>query len=328
MKISYFYDVRDFMKSVSDKNSLFFGVIFILLAGIVGSSGILWKNFIEFTQGTAGLSDVFSGVSQSAPFVTDPSSKARDEIIFTFSVPRGDLVQFLEIVQPKLNEIAQRTGRPVQINLSRNETDVINKIERKVADFGSISAMTYIKNRKKRKIRALLQRYSIPPKRALILVNKNDPAQTVLDLKDYRIAYKHNYSLPGYLIPISDLRKQGIDSATYFKDELFTENYSNSLLGLQNNEFDCAVISSNFFAEQPEKLREKFKIIYETEVVPGGVYIVNKTRRLASESIIKSKLLEIGSKISKNEMFSGMFTTKEVNEKAYEQLEKEFAHDF
>jgi ABC-type phosphate/phosphonate transport system substrate-binding protein len=316
------------MKSVSDKNSLFFGVIFILLAGIVGSSGILWKNFIEFTQGTAGLSDVFSGVSQSAPFVADQSDKARDEIIFTFSVPRGDLVQFLEIVQPKLNEVAKRTGRPVKINLSRNETDIINKIERKMADFGSISAMTYIKNRNKRKIKAILQRYSTPPKRALILVNKNDSAQTILDLRNYRIAYKHNYSLPGYLVPISDLKKQGIDSSTYFKDEIFTENYSNSLLGLQNKEFDCAVISSNFFSEQPEKLRKKFKVVYETEVIPGGVYIVNKNRKLATESIIKSKLIEIGTKISKNEMFAGMFQTRAVNEKDYEQLEKEFAHDF
>lgn len=296
------------MTQSQDRSSLFFGVIFLLISGIVGLSGVLWKNFIEYTSNVSALPEVMSGISDTAPFTK--SSVVKDQLIFTFTVPNGDLVKFLEMVQPRLNEIVDSTGRPALIDIAKSELEVVNRIENDFADFGSISALGYSHFSKTRKIRAVFERFSIPPKCGLIIVRKNDIAQKVEDMFGYHIAYKHVYSASGYITPEKMFKEKGIDSNTFFKQRSFTENFSNSLLGLQNNEFDCAAVSSTFFSEQPKEFQNQFRVIYKSEPISGGVYIMKSDNHPAYEKAVVDSFLAFSKKFTGTQAFAGMFRVK------------------
>lgn len=304
-----------------DRSSLFFGVIFLLIAGIVGLGGVLWKNFVEYTSNVSSLPEVMEGVSDTAPFIHD--NVPQDELVFSFTVPHGDLVKFLEMVQPKLDEIVKGTDQIAVIDIAKSELEVVNRIENDFADFGSISALGYAHFSKERKIRAIFERFSMPPKCSLIIVRKNDAAKTIDDLFGYHIAYKHVYSASGYIEPEKMLKDRGIDSNVFFKQRSFTENFSNSLLGLQNNEFDCAAVSSTFFGEQPKDFQEQFRTIYKSEPIPGGVYIMKSGNHSATEKIVISNFLKFSKNFKGTKAFAGMFRVQRSHVPASKVLNSE-----
>jgi ABC-type phosphate/phosphonate transport system substrate-binding protein len=315
------------IKSVSQKNSIFFGIVFILLACIVLSAGILWKGFVEYHSNATGLPDAFSGITQRPPFKPEGLAYEKDEVVFTFTIPRGDLVRFLEMVQPRLDSIVGKISKQAVIDISTDETEIIKKIERGQADFGSLSTMGFVNFMNDKAIRPVLQRYSKPPKRSLFIVRRNENIRTLADLKNKRIAFKDKYSLPGYLLPVSEIKSQGFEVGDFFAQEYFTGNYSNSMLGLLNNEFDVIVAASNFLFEVSEDKRKKIKVIHESREIPGGVYVVKKGRRIPFEQIITGNFMKLSDSISSNEVFSGMFKVKKPDLEAFTKLAREFGHE-
>ncbi len=311
-------------KSASDKTSIFVGVAFILLASIIGTGGILWKNFVEYTGNSSSLPDVFAGISDQPPYNPASDPDHREEIIFSFTIPRGDLVKFIEVMQPKLDEIVARTGKVAKIDVSTSEYEIADKVERRLVDFGSVSIMGYLTLRDKKKITAILERYSDPPKRTLFVVRATDKARSLADISGYRIAYRSNDSLTGHLIPLRELRLAEIDHSTYFSQEFYSENYSDSILGLLNEQYDCIVSSSNFFLEQPEEVREKMRIIHESHEMPGGVYLTSAKIRSPYEQIIVGNFMKLSDQINESEMFSGMFKTRKPDEQTYSMLVREY----
>jgi ABC-type phosphate/phosphonate transport system substrate-binding protein len=309
----------------ADKTSIFVGLAFILVACIIGTGGILWKNFVEYTSNSSNLPEVFSGITAQAPYNPSDDPESRDELIFCFTVPRGDLVQFLEIMQPKLDMVVARTGKSAKIDIANNELEIVNKVERRLVDFGSIPSMDYVNFRRTKKIRAILERYSVPPKRTLFVVKSDNPAGSIEDIRGCRIAYRSNDSLSGYLVPIRELKKLGFEHSSFFKQEFFSENYSDSVLGLQNDQFDCAILSSNYFHELGEDTRRQMKIIHESATMPGGVYITHSEVRNPFEQTITGNMMKMSDKIETNQMFAGMFMTRHPDESVFDLLEQEYA---
>ncbi|MBU1106944.1 MAG: phosphate/phosphite/phosphonate ABC transporter substrate-binding protein [Candidatus Riflebacteria bacterium] len=312
------------IRTSADKTSIFVGVAFILLASIIGTGGFLWKTFVEYTSNSSNLPDVFSGISAQAPYNSANDPDNRDEVVFSFTVPRGDLVKFLELMQPTLDEIVEKTGKAAKIDISTSEYELINKVEGRLVDFGSIDIMSYLAARKEKKIKAILERFSDPPKRTLFVVKADSPARTMADIKGYRIAYRGNDSLSGYQIPLKELAKLGYDHASFFKQEYYSENYSDSILGLQNDQYDCIILSSNFFLEQAESTRKSMRIIHESHEMPGGVYITSSKDRNPYEQIIVGNFMKKSGQQQNSEMFSGMFKTRRPNEQTYDMLEQEY----
>ncbi len=312
------------IKSASDKTSIFIGVAFILLASIIGTGGVLWKNFVEYTGSNSNLPDVFAGITDQAPYNPTNDPDNREEIIFSFTIPRGDLVKFIEVMQPKLDEVVAKTGKVAKIDISTSEYEIADKVERRLVDFGSISIMGYLTLRDKKKITAILERYSDPPKRTLFVVRATDNARSLADISGYRIAYRSNDSLTGHLIPLRELKQAGIDHSTYFSQEFYSENYSDSILGLLNDQYDCIVTSSNFFLEQPESVRKKMRVIHESHEMPGGVYLTSARERSPYEQIIVGNFMKMSDQINESEMFSGMFKTRKPDEQTYSMLVREY----
>lgn len=314
-------------KIAPDKTSIFVGVAFLLIAGIVCTIGILWKNFVEYTGNTENLPEVFSGIADHAPYAVDSDPESRREIVFTFTLPRGDLVQFIEMMQPKLDRIVDKTGKTAKIDVAVNEQELVSKLTRGLADFGSLNIINYLKLRRKYPIKAVMERYFDPPKRSLFVVKSGNQARSLEDLRGYRIAYQISDRLPGYLVPLKELEKQGITHTDFFRQELFSENYSDSILGLQNDQYDCIVVTSNFYLELPEEVRKTMRIIHESHPLPGGVYVVSTNTRNSIEQTVVGNFIKFGTQLDKSEAFVGMFTTRQPDENMFDMLAKEYLSD-
>ncbi|HNX76820.1 MAG TPA: PhnD/SsuA/transferrin family substrate-binding protein [Candidatus Rifleibacterium sp.] len=314
-------------RKAPDKTSIFVGVTFLLIAGIVLASGILWKSFVEYTGSSADLPEVFASIAAQAPYATTNDAASRREIIFTFTLPRGDLVQFIDLMQPNLDRIVEKTGKTAKIDVSMNEQELANKLSRGQADFGSLNIMNFLNLRRKYPIKAVLERFFDPPKKSLFIVKSTDAARNLEDMRGYRLAYQISDKLPGYLVPLKELKKRGIEHGEFFKQELFTENYSDSLLGLQNDQYDCIVLTSNFFGEQPEEVKKKCRVIHESHVLPGGVYVVNSQARNPYEQTVVGNFIKFGAQVDKSEPFVGMYTTRQPDESLFDMLDKEYLSD-
>ncbi len=310
---------------IADRTSIFVGAAFILLACIIGTGGILWRNFVEYTSASGTFPEVFSGIATLPPYSELTSPDDRDEVIFGFAIPRGDLVQFLEIMQPMLNQIVEKTGKSARIVIVSNEMEIASKVEKRLIDFGSLPAMDYIMLKKKHGIKAVLERFSTPPKRTIFLVRADDTATSLVETRGYRIAYRANDSLSGYLVPIKELKKLGIEHTDFYSQDFSSENFSDSVLGLQNDQYDCIILSSTFYHELPEETRKSMKIIHQTEPMPGGVYVTSNGYRLPYEQIITGNMMKLADTIEKNQMFAGMFMTRKPDEEAFKRLEQEYS---
>ncbi|MDD3148627.1 MAG: PhnD/SsuA/transferrin family substrate-binding protein, partial [Candidatus Riflebacteria bacterium] len=133
--------------------------------------------------------------------------------------------------------------------------------------------------------------------------------------------------LPGMLTPLKELEKRSISHSDFFRQEFYSDNYSDSILGLQNDQFDCIVLTSNFFLEQSKETRDGMKIIHESPPLPGGVYIISTSRPNPFVQTIVGNLMKFGAQQQASEAFSGMFTTRQPDEAVFDSLEKEFINE-
>ncbi len=300
--------------------SLFTGIVFLLLAGIVAAAGLMWRNFLEFSGTGNGEGEVFFGLSaQPSPKLALLQGQEK-RLTFGFVVPRGDLVEFIEAVQPALKGITGPMGYHPLIDVSDSTSELLAKLERGHVQVAAVTAVAYARVRATGKVRPLLERAGVKSKHSLFVVRKESDFRTLADLQGTRIAYKARDSLSGYAMPRLELRRLGHDPATFFRSETFTGNARTSVLGLINGEFEVAAMSDTFFAELEADIRDRLRVLHQTEAVPGGVYLADATRdrdlldRLTEAFLAKAPHLATG------EDFAGYFRVKRPDPSLYDFL--------
>jgi len=309
------------MNRFSDSSALLSGILFLVLAGIVASVGLMWMSFIEFPGGKSAAGEVFASLSaQPAAFPADPNE--RKKLVFGFLVARGDLVKFIEAVQPSLNAIVRPIGFHAIIDVPDTIGEMLKKMEKGEIQIGAVTAVTYAKIRSGGKIRAILERTGKVGKKSLFIVKSDSAIKGLNDLKGLKIAYKTRESMSGYVIPLIEMKSRGIDPSNFFRSEIFSGNSRSSVLGLISGEFDCAVISNTFFDELEPATRKALRVVHASEAVPGGVYIApaEKDREIVDK--IADGFLSFGAGHSRSDEFSGFFTVGRPDPALYDFLEQ------
>ncbi len=310
------------MPEASKKHSIFSGIILLLLAGILGVGGVLLNSFIDFTEPEENCPEIFGSLSDQVVAKPSPIDQRERTLRFAFTVPRGELVKFLEIVGPRITELAARVKKVGRIDIAHDYIDVVKRVENGTSDIGAMSAVAYAKLRKQHKIKALLERSGEVSKRSYVIVRKDDPAASLADLKGMRIAYKARDSMSGYIFPREEFRKAGFDLETHFSTEILTGNFANSILGLFSREYDCAVVSNTYFDELDAGTREKIKILHQSPDVPGGVYIVSQDGDPKLFEELSVEFRKFGKDVDLKGEFGGFFQVKTTDPASYDFLEK------
>lgn len=308
------------MKQWADNTSLFSGIVFLLLAGIIASGAMIWRNLLEFSGSGSAPEEVFAGLATQPAQGIGLSNEDGGRMTFGFVVPRGDLVKFIEAVQPPLEAITRPVGFRAVIDVSDTTGELLDKLEKGQVQIAAVTAVAYAKARQPGRIRAILERAGRTAKQTLFLVRNDSPARRLEDLKGTRVAFKSRDSLSGYALPEIELKARGFDPEAFFRSETFTGNARNSVLGLISGEFDVAVVSNTFFAELEPDLTRQLRTVHTSTAAPGGVYVALQDRHQDAVDRVTRSFLALGPTLSGGDEFSGFFSVRVPDPSMYDFL--------
>ena len=76
---------------------------------------------------------------------------------------------------------------------------------------------------------------------AALLVKRSSPYQSLQDLKGKSLGFVDLNSTSGYLLPRSEMRKQGVDPDTFFGRTGFAGGHTQAVMALSNGQFDAVL---------------------------------------------------------------------------------------
>ena len=76
---------------------------------------------------------------------------------------------------------------------------------------------------------------------AALLVKRSSPYQSLQDLKGKSLGFVDLNSTSGYLLPRSEMRKQGVDPDTFFGRTGFAGGHTQAVMALANGQFDAVL---------------------------------------------------------------------------------------
>jgi phosphonate transport system substrate-binding protein len=75
-----------------------------------------------------------------------------------------------------------------------------------------------------------------------VIVKSDSPYRSLADLKGRSMVYPDFNSTSGYLFPRAKMREQGLDPETYFSKTGFSGGHTQSVMAVENGQFDAAVV--------------------------------------------------------------------------------------
>lgn len=140
-----------------------------------------------------------------------------------------------------------------------------------------------------------------------IIVKKTSPYHTLADLKGRSLGYVDFNSTSGYLFPRAAMREQGVDPDTFFGKTSFAGGHTQSVMALENGQFDAAVImmsggtpTTGFttgafwtLARKGMIKADDYRIIWTAGPIPNGVMVVRTDRPQAFIDTVRGAIATI-----------------------------------
>ncbi|WP_066425992.1 phosphate/phosphite/phosphonate ABC transporter substrate-binding protein [Anabaena sp. 4-3] len=176
------------------------------------------------------------------------------------------------IIKPLKDYLEKYLRRKVEIKIAQDEPEIIDWLMQNRIDMAYLEPFTYLEALEKQAqiqplVTAIDKHTAQPWSRSGIVVKANSTINSLQDLKGKRVAFVKKPSTFGYLVPLAQLTKQGINPERDFAQVIYTENYSQSLAALEAGIVDAAATHISFYRQQQKtgKLTpQNFKIIWES----------------------------------------------------------------
>lgn len=186
--------------------------------------------------------------------------------------------------------LSKRLGIPVHVSVSTDNNAVIEAMKSKKVDVGFLPADAYVQAHKQNAADVLLQseRYGLKAPsgtwtkklvhtlRSEILVRKGSPIKSWRDLKGKSISIQSPTSTTGYIFPIAELKKKGLNVPQNCKLVTVT-GHDQGVLNVLNKDTDAAFVfedaRNNVLRDNP-KIKSQVVPIYYTRPVPNDTISV------------------------------------------------------
>lgn len=245
--------------------------------------------------------------------------------------PKELNVQFVPSVQankieakakPLAKLLSKKLGIPVHVTVSTDNTALIESMASKKVDVGFLPSDAYVLAHKRKAADPLLQamRYDYdepsgklnPNKldskyQSMIIVRKNSKIKSIKDLKGKKIAIQDPTSTSGYILPVAELYKKGINVV---KDDnlVNVKGHDQGVVSVLNGDTDAAFVfkdARNLVAKDEPNVFKEVKPIYFTKKVPNDTISVRSNMSSAFRKKLAKSMKEIvktkeGAKILNN----------------------------
>ena len=245
--------------------------------------------------------------------------------------PKELNVQFVPSVQankieakakPLAKLLSKKLGIPVHVTVSTDNTALVESMASKKVDVGFLPSDAYVLAHKRKAADPLLQamRYDYdepsgklnPNKldskyQSMIIVKKNSKIKSIKDLKGKKIAIQDPTSTSGYILPVAELYKKGINVV---KDDnlVNVKGHDQGVVSVLNGDTDAAFVfkdARNLVAKDEPNVFKEVKPIYFTKKVPNDTISVRSNMSSAFRKKLAKSMKEIvktkeGAKILNN----------------------------
>jgi phosphonate transport system substrate-binding protein len=151
-------------------------------------------------------------------------------------------------MQKKAEELAQvlqeKLKVDVNIYIPKKYENLISAMKNKKVDFAFYTAMSFVYAEKEANAKVLLKSVWDQPYYYSTIVTKPDSKiKSIKDLKGKKIGFVDEKSTSGYLLPMLELQKQGIQKTDL--NIVYTQNHKSSVEMLEKGEVDAIAVFCN-----------------------------------------------------------------------------------
>ncbi|MBM7618036.1 phosphonate transport system substrate-binding protein [Weissella uvarum] len=253
-------------------------------------------------------------------------------------VPSAQADKMEAKTKPLEKLLSKQLGVPVHVSVSTDYNTVVEAMGSKKVDMGFLPPDPYVHAHKKYGVEPLLQseRYDINDKkgdgsnkknltktyRAMVLVKKDSKIKNVKDLKNKSIAVQNTTSDAGYIFPIVDLNKDGMNVVK--NSNLVTvKGHDQGVMSVLNGDTDAAFVfddARNLVKNDNKNVFKKTRVLKYTTEIPNDTISIRKGVSKHDQKAIKKAMKHVanddkqGKKIMKDVYtWEGVTDTKDSN---------------
>ncbi|WP_028560724.1 phosphate/phosphite/phosphonate ABC transporter substrate-binding protein [Paenibacillus pinihumi] len=289
------------------------GIIIPLLLSILVVSGCGAKEPANTGKNSSGADSSGTNTAQTGKKPADSSSAdagfVPDKLTVQF-VPSQNADTLEAKAKPLEKLLTDRLGIPVKVSVSTDYNTIIEAMASKKVDVGFLPPTAYVLAKEKGAAEVILQaqRFGVKDEsgeptdqlvdfyKAMIIVKKDSPIQTIEDLKGKRMAYQNVTSSAGFVWPAGKMMEAGLDP---LKDvqAVTVKGHDQGVLAVLNGDVDAAAIfqdARNIVKKDYPKVFEDTRVLTFTENIPNDTITVRSDMNKEWADKIQQAFIDIG----------------------------------
>ena len=212
-------------------------------------------------------------------------------------VPSGDTQQILSGAE-KLDALLAQQGIYIKSSIATSYAAAIESLCAGQVDAAALATLAYVLAHDKCGVEVIVTsiRRGSATYNGQILVGTDTGIETVADLKGKRFAFTDPASTSGYLYAAALLKANGVDPATDLAEAVFAGSHNAAALAVYNGQVDGAAtyvdVRNGLESTFPD-IKEKTKVIAQTEPIPNDTISVNKEMPAEVKDAFQQALLAV-----------------------------------
>lgn len=233
--------------------------------------------------------------------------------------------------------LKKELGIPVHVTISTDYNTVVEAMGSGKVDMGFLPPDPYVQAHKQYGAKVILQsqRYGINDKkndgsdtdklvdyyRALVVVKKDSSIKNVKDLKGKKIAVQNPTSDAGYIFPVVDLKKKGMNVVKN-SDLVTVKGHDQGVISVVNGDTDAAFVfddARNLVKEDNPDVFKDTRVLKYTTKIPNDTITLRKGVSKADSKTIQKAMIKVsktdkGKKVMKDVYsWAGVTKSKDSN---------------
>ncbi len=220
--------------------------------------------------------------------------------------------------------LSKELGIPVKVSVSTDYNTIVEALASKQVDVGFLPPNAYVLAHEQADAKVLLQaqRFGIKQPggkntdelvdsyRSMIVVKTGSGIKDIEDLKGKKVATQDVTSSAGYVWPVAELKKKGIDVTTDMTT-VQVKGHDQAILSVLNGDVDAAFVfedARNTVAKDTPDIFEKVEPIYFTQPIPNDTITVRSDMSKKWDTKIQNAFIKIGKSKKGHEIISSIYS--------------------
>ncbi|MEO9339503.1 phosphate/phosphite/phosphonate ABC transporter substrate-binding protein [Mesorhizobium sp. SB112] len=281
-------------------------------------------NFLKHTVTRLTAACAVIAYASSAAFAQE--CKDPSQLVFSI-IPTEETTQELDIYQPLIDKLKEKTGKPVEFFMPTSYASVIEGMVNGWVHIGVHGPNSYVLAKEKDPALEVFATYTKtkghfqeegPGYKAVLISRSDSKFDTVESVKGSVTGLADPASTSGNLLPrmvFGDLIGVGPELEKYFSKVVYTGGHDQSALAVKEGRVDDAFVATHRLDNVIDRglaKPEDFKVVWSSEVIPQDPMVYRGDLCEPLKAAIREAFLTLHEDPSSKPLFDGIKSTKFV----------------